>query len=156
MNSYEDKSLLLPFMVYQAINEKILNEMGRADDCKSKYVIQQTHLVILGDFVERYLGFDSKKFLEDVREEIAQQSGKSVGDITVTELNLYHYKLGAIFWDSIPLLQEMEAVGWVEIVHLGFLTKWYREISSSSGFNFLVHNERFLQTTSGWFFVFYK
>jgi hypothetical protein len=111
MGDFEDKDLLLPFMVYQAINEKFTNESRKADRNEDKLVIQQTHLVILGDFVEKYLGFDSETFLDEVREEMAEKSGKSVGEIKVAELNLYYYKLGTIFWDSIPLLQKMEMVG---------------------------------------------
>lgn len=110
MNSFEDKNLLAPYLVYQAINEKFNNEFRKTKDEKNKLVIQMTHLVILGDFVERYLGVESEAFLNDVRDEIAEKSGTDVKDVRVAELNLYFYKLGTIFRNSIPLLQEMEMV----------------------------------------------
>lgn len=110
MNSYEDVDLLVPFMVYQAINEKFKNEQRKAESQEDKCVIQKTHLLILEDFVEKYLGFDSETFLDEVREERVEKSGTTVGEVQVTELNLYYYKLGTIFWNSIPLLQEMEMV----------------------------------------------
>lgn len=110
MNTNNDKDLLVPYMVYQAINEKFNKEFGKADDEKDKLIIQMTHLIILGDFVEKYLGVESETFLNDVRSEIAEKSGTDVKDVRVAELNLYYYKLGEVFWNSIPLLRELEMV----------------------------------------------
>jgi hypothetical protein len=110
MNTNENKDLLVPYMVYQAINEKFIKEVDKARNKKAKNIIQTTHLVILGDFVEKYLGFKSETFLDGVRQEIAEKSGKSSNEVHVAELNLYYYKLGMIFWNSIPLLRKAEMV----------------------------------------------
>lgn len=110
MNNIEDRNLLVPYLVYQAINEKFNKEFRKTEDEKNKLVIQMTHLVILGDFVEKYFGVESETFLNDVRSEIAEKSGTDVKDVRVAELNLYYYKLDDVFRNSIPLLREMEMV----------------------------------------------